>query len=237
MRRYRNPKAQAPQPALPKLKQFDLDAFARDIVIEREHLTFLSWDSIIENGADYSRDEAEEQTRNHIDYMCNPDGSYFTGILYETDRYGNMDYYRLYKDGLKDGPDVEFYPSGAVKNYCVWHHLAIVNYYAWYESGRISGYAFTDPAGVWKSYRWYESGRILGYAIQDRNTHKSYEWYESGRLMRYTFHNHSTDNKETFVWYENGKLKEYDCRERSGYQIQYTRYDVAGNITEDIRRP
>ena len=57
-----------------------------------------------------------------------------------------MDYV-YYVNGLQDGVEVEFYPSGAVQSYCV------------YEKGK--------PAG--KSYEWYENGMIKKYIDCDQN--------------------------------------------------------------------
>ena len=55
--------------------------------------------------------------------------------------------YAYYDNGLQDGAEVGFYPSGAVQSYCV------------YEKGK--------PAG--KSYEWYENGRIKKYIDCDQN--------------------------------------------------------------------
>ena len=134
------------------ISQIDPSKLSLNYLIENKVITILSWDYVIEHGKSYSRDEVEEVTRGGRDYMCYPDDmgypddlsdyrGLFSGVLYEGWGYLNIVYYRHYKDGLRDGADVEFYSSGKVKNYCVWKNNKLIGiFYEWYEDGMIKKY-------------------------------------------------------------------------------------------------
>ena len=139
-------------------------------LLENKVITILSRNYVIKHGKNYGRDEVEQVTRGGRDYMCYPDdmgypddlcdySGRFSGVLYETWGDMQMDYYTHYKDGLKDGADVEFYPSGKVKNYCVW------------KNNRLVG----------KFFEWYENGKIK--KLTDRDQHKRFLFDEDGRII------------------------------------------------------
>ena len=124
------------------MDSIDTSKLSFDYLLENKVITILSRDYVIEHEKSYDDDEVQEFTRDGKDYMCYP-GMYFSGlfsgVLYEG-AYGDQSllYYTHYKDGLKDGADVEFYYSGKVKNYCVWNNNEIVGkFYEWYEDGMI----------------------------------------------------------------------------------------------------
>ncbi len=124
------------------MNPIDPSKFSLDYLIENKVITILSRDYVIEHGKSYDNDEVQEFTRDGKDYMCYP-GMYFSGlfsgVLYEGAYCAlSLLYYTHYKDGLRDGVEVEFYYSGKVKNYCVWESNRLVGkYYEWYENGKI----------------------------------------------------------------------------------------------------
>ena len=132
------------------MNPIDPNKFSLDYLLENKVITILSRDYVIEHGTNWDEVELEEITSCYKDYMCyrdnwgNPDYSrLFSGVLYEIWDDLIIDYYRHYKDGLRDGAEVEFYYSGKVKNYCVWEKNRLVGkYYEWYENGKIR--VFTD---------------------------------------------------------------------------------------------
>ena len=144
------------------MEPIDPSKLSLDYLLENKVITILSWDYVIEHGKDYSRDEVEEFTWDGRDYMCYPDmylNGLFSGVLYEV---AYMDvrllYYKYYKDGLRNGADVEFYDSGKVKTYCVW------------KNNRIVG----------KLYEWYEDGKIKEVVDYTQNTHIEFD--EQGNI-------------------------------------------------------
>ncbi len=138
----------------------EIQHLSRDNVIEREKLIILSRDYVIEHGVFW--DDAELNWDECGYYTVDRDGVRFSGLAYEVYDHKDMKYYPFfntdfqdgtlldyayYDNGLQDGAEVGFYPSGAVQSYCV------------YEKGK--------PAG--KSYEWYENGRIKKYIDCDQN--------------------------------------------------------------------
>lgn len=152
----------------------DPSQLSLNYLLENKVITILSKDYVIEYGKNYGRDEVEQVTRGGRDYMCYPDdmgypddlrdySGLFSGVLYETWGDMNLSFYTHYKDGLKDGTDVEFYSSGKVKNYCVWkNNLPIGYFYEWYENGRIKRIAYYYPDGVHYEYTDFdENGNVI----------------------------------------------------------------------------
>ena len=151
------------------MEPIDPSEFSLDYLLENEVITILSWEYVIEHGKSYSRDEVEQVTRGGRDYMCYPDdmgypddlsdySGLFSGVLYEEWGDLNIDYYTHYKDGLKNGVEVEFYSSGKIKNYCVWNKSRLVGkFYEWYENGKIKKYVDRDQN---KRFEFDEQGII-----------------------------------------------------------------------------
>ena len=73
---------------------------------------------------------------------------------------GILMYYTYFVNGLQDGVDVEFYPSGAVHSYSV------------YDEGRLVG----------KSYEWYENGMIKKYIDCNQNIRILFD--KQGKITR-----------------------------------------------------
>ena len=217
--------AQPANPDAANMKPFDLDQLSRDYVLEHEKIRILSYDEVIEQGKVFGEDLWWD--RNYGYYICDfsndeagrdDEGTYFTGLAFELYENGNLSYYQYYKDGLQDGEDVEFFPSGAVQHYGVWKDTKSItgNYYTWFESGQIRKYTFRNP-----STRLYET----------------YEWYESGRVMLHSFRTKSAGVEQTYEWYENGKIKSYESCDNRGCLLKRTRYDEDGKVTEQFKRP
>ena len=153
------------------MEQFDPGKLSLDYLLENKVITVLSWEYVIEHGKSYSRDEVEQVTRGGRDYMCYPDdmgypddlsdySGLFSGVLYEGWGVLNIVYYRHYKDGLKNGVEVEFYSSGKIKNYCVWNKSRLVG----------------------KLYEWYENGMIK--KLVDYNRNQRIEFNEQGKITK-----------------------------------------------------
>ena len=136
------------------MNPIDPSKFSLDYLLENKVITILSQDYVFEHGTNWDEAELEEIIVNRLDYMCydddrgDPDYSRrFSGVLYEI-IFGNLKYYRHYKDGLSDGEQVFFYDSGKVRNYRVWNN------------GRLAG----------KVFGWYENGKIMYITDWDQKT-------------------------------------------------------------------
>ena len=153
------PKPTKPIPTEQKeIRKPDLKPLSRDHVLEHKTLKILSMEYVIEHGIDYEDEEIgwDEQ---YYHFICNSEG-YFTGLIYKLDDNGNLMSYVFYKDGLKDGVEVEFYPSGKI------------HYYSVYRKGEITGIF----------YEWYENGLIKKYI--DRIHDKRIEADEQGKITK-----------------------------------------------------
>ncbi len=127
------------------MNPIDPSKLSLDYLLENKVITILSRDYVIEHGTNWDEVELEEITSCYKDYMCyrdnwgNPDyGRLFSGVLYETWGDLNIDYYRHYKDCLRDGTEVHFHDSGKVRSYGVWNNSRLVGkVFGWYENGKI----------------------------------------------------------------------------------------------------
>ena len=151
----------------------ELMRLSRDYVIEHQKLTILSRDEVIERGVFW--DDAELNWDEHGYYLVDRDGVRFTGLAYEVYDHKDMKYYHFfntdfqdgtlmdyayYVNGLQDGVEVDFYPSGAVQSYRV------------YDKGKVVG----------KSYEWYENGMIKKVVDYTRN--KRIEFDKQGIITK-----------------------------------------------------
>jgi antitoxin component YwqK of YwqJK toxin-antitoxin module len=106
---------------------------SREYVLAHEKLTVLSREYVMEHGVFW--DDAGLDWDECGYYTVDRDGVSFTGLTYEVYDHKNMQKYPFwstdfqdgslmcyayYVNGLQDGPDVAFYPAGAVKSYCVY---------------------------------------------------------------------------------------------------------------------
>ena len=152
---YINPKQPKPEQEFPQLRtnqpkyvrsrkmtQEELDRLSRDYVLEHEGLTILSWDYVVENGKMFG--ESLWWDRSDGYYICDFSGDeevYFTGLAYDIYKNGNIQFYRYYKNGLEEGIETEFYPSGILKSYAViYNENRIALAYEWDENGMIRLY-------------------------------------------------------------------------------------------------
>ena len=128
------------------MSPIDPSKLSLDYLLNNKVITILSWDYVLENGAEF---DCEEICWDYTwgDFKCNPDGSYYSGLLYEFYSNGTLAYYSFHKNGLRDGVDVCYYLSGELQSYRV------------YDKGRLAG----------KSYEWYENGMIKEYIDCDHN--------------------------------------------------------------------
>ena len=142
------------------MNPIDPDQLSLDYLLENKVIAILSKDYVMKHGVFW--DDAELNWDECGYYTVDREGIHFTGLAYEVYDHKDMKYYPFfntdfqdgtlmdyvyYVNGLQDGVEVEFYPSGAVQSYCV------------YEKGK--------PAG--KSYEWYENGMIKKYIDCDQN--------------------------------------------------------------------
>ncbi len=134
--------AQPPNANTANLKPFDLDKLSRDYVLEHKKLRILSRDYVVENGKMFG--ESLWWDRSDGYYICDFSGDeevYFTGLIYEIYDNDNLRSYAFYKDGLKDGVEVKFYPSGKIHYYSIFCKGIITGiFYEWYENGLIKKY-------------------------------------------------------------------------------------------------
>lgn len=158
------PKPPNPMPKEQKeIRKPDLTPLSRDYVLEHEGLTILSWDYVVENGKMFG--ETLWWDRSYGYYICDFTGEeevYFTGLIYEIYDNDNLRSYAFYKDGLKDGVEVKFYPSGKI------------HYYSVFCKGIITGVF----------YEWYENGMIKKYIDRRRKQNRRIEADEQGNITK-----------------------------------------------------
>ncbi|MBR3044946.1 MAG: hypothetical protein IKI45_10730 [Oscillospiraceae bacterium] len=138
----------------------DLTPLSRDHVLAHKTLKILSMEYVIEHGIDWEDDEIGFDEANFY-YVCDLEGL-FTGLLYEIYDNGNLMSYAFYKDGLKDGVEVKFYPSGKI------------HYYSVFCKGIITG----------RFYEWYENGMIKKYIDRRRKQNRRIEADEQGNITK-----------------------------------------------------
>jgi len=86
-----------------------------------------------------------------------------TGMIYELSSNGNLVFYCTYKDGLKDGDEVEFYESGNLLSFNQMH------------KGVVHG----------KSFCWHDNGKKKSDMISKYGYRLSIkEWDENGILVK-----------------------------------------------------
>ncbi|MBP0971133.1 MAG: hypothetical protein J5753_03755 [Oscillospiraceae bacterium] len=164
-------KASVPKPAIPERSDRQnqlsrnnlmihdmLNKLSRDHVMIQKKLKILSVEYVIEHGIDFEDEEIGFDEANFY-FVCDSEG-YFTGLIYKKNDNGNLMSYTFYEDGLKDGVEVSFYPSGKI------------HYYSFYRKGKITG----------KFYEWYENGMIKKYI--DRIHDKRIEADEQGNITK-----------------------------------------------------
>ena len=139
------------------IKQDKLNRLSRDKIIQ-DKLKILSMEYVIEIGTDIE-DEGIWWDEKDCYFICNSEG-HFTGLIYETYGNGNLRSYAFYEDGLRDGAEVKFYPSGKI------------HYYSVYRKGEITGIF----------YEWYENGMIKKFI--DRIHNKRIEADEQGHITK-----------------------------------------------------
>ena len=155
------------------MEPIDPGKFSLDYLLENKVITILSRDYVMKHGVFW--DDAELNWDELGYYTVDREGVRFTGLTYEVYDHKDMKYYPFfstdfqdgtlmdyayYVNGLQDGVEVEFYPSGAVQSYRV------------YEKGKLAG----------KSYEWYENGMIKKYI--DRIHNKRIEADEQGNITK-----------------------------------------------------
>jgi hypothetical protein len=155
------------------MKPIDPSTLSLDYLLENEVITILSRDYVLECGI--FGDDAELNWDECGYFTVDRDGIRFTGLAYEVYDHKDMKYYPFfttdfqdgtlldyayYVNGLQDGVEVEFYPSGAVHSYSV------------FDEGRLVG----------KSYEWYENGRIKKYI--DLNLNQRVEFDKQGKITK-----------------------------------------------------
>ena len=122
----------------------EIQRLSRDYVIEHEKLTIFSLEYVTEHGTDFGDGEL---WWDHVYgyYICDREGVYFTGLLYETYDNLRLKYYKFYENGEEHGLVVKFYPSGEVESYGVNIDKYLEgNYYEWYENGMIKRFIKQD---------------------------------------------------------------------------------------------
>ena len=155
------------------MNPIDPNKLSLDYLIENKVITILSRDYVIKHGVFW--DDAELNWDECGYFTVDRDGIRFTGLAYEVYDHKDMKYYPFfntdfqdgtlldyayYVNGLQDGVEVEFYPSGAVHSYSV------------YDEGRLVG----------KSYEWYENGMIKKYI--DLNLNQRVEFDKQGKITK-----------------------------------------------------
>lgn len=123
-----------------QMAQSGLDQLSRDYVIEHKKLEFLSWKYVTEHGKEFGYELWWDPCDGWFIYDDEEDVNY-TGLMYELYKDCSLMYYAYIQDGLEEGVEVDFYPSGILKSYIIYHkRKTIEKYYEWYENGMIKCY-------------------------------------------------------------------------------------------------
>ena len=123
-----------------QMAQSGLDQLSRDYVIEHKKLEFLSLDYVIKHGKEFGEDLWWDPCDGWFIYDDEEDVNY-TGLMYELYEDGSLMYYAYIQDGLEEGVEVDFYPSGKLESYSIYHKRKTIEiYYGWYENGMIKCY-------------------------------------------------------------------------------------------------
>ena len=159
----------------PEQENFHPALLSRDYVIGHEKLGILSRDEVTAQGIFWDDGELCGDESGYL--IVNRDGIPFTGLIYEVYDHKNMgsypffntDFqdgtlldYTYYADGLQDGADVEFYPSGAVQKYSVCRKGKVIGRsYEWYENGMIKILRdYSDNSGHYLYTEFNKQGKI-----------------------------------------------------------------------------
>ena len=136
------------------MNPIDPDKFSLDYLIENKVITILSRDYVVENGKMFG--ECLWWDRSDGYYICDFSGDeevYFTGLGYDIYINGNIQFYRYYKNGLEDGIEAKFYPSGVLKSYTViYDENKIALAYEWYENGMIKMFFDRDHEYIFNEH-------------------------------------------------------------------------------------
>lgn len=123
-----------------QIAQITRDKLSRDYVIEHKKLEFLSWKYVTEHGKEFGYELWWDPCDGWFIYDDEEDVNY-TGLMYELYKDCSLMYYAYIQDGLEDGVEVDFYPSGELKSYSIYHKRKNIEiYYGWYEDGKIEKY-------------------------------------------------------------------------------------------------
>lgn len=130
-----------------QMSQSRRDQLSRDNVINHKKLEFLSRDYVIKHGKEFGEDLWWDRCCGYFicdfsdDKEDDEEDVYYTGLSYEVYGNGNLAYYEFYENGVKEGVQVDFYFSGVLKSYAVWHKGKTLEVsYGWYENGMIEWY-------------------------------------------------------------------------------------------------
>ena len=100
----------------------------------------LSRDYVIEHGKEFGEDLWWDPCDGWFIYDDKEEVNY-TGLSYEVYENGRLMYYNNIKDGLEEGIQIEFYPSGELESYSICHKRKNIEiFYEWYENGKIRMY-------------------------------------------------------------------------------------------------
>jgi antitoxin component YwqK of YwqJK toxin-antitoxin module len=97
-------------------------------------------------------------------FLCNADGSHYTGIVYEALANGYVTTEYEVKDGLKDGVEKEFYSDGVVEHLVHYRHGLLhgdVIYY--YGDGTPKEKSVFEYDILLEEFEWDESGNLVNH--------------------------------------------------------------------------
>lgn len=136
------------------MEPIDPSKFSLDYLIDNKVITILSRDYVIEHGKMFG--ESLWWDRSDGYYICDFSGDeevYFTGLGYDIYKNGNIQFYRYYKNGLEEGIEAKFYPSGVLKSYTViYDENKIALAYEWYENGMIKMFFDRDHEYIFNEH-------------------------------------------------------------------------------------
>jgi antitoxin component YwqK of YwqJK toxin-antitoxin module len=94
--------------------------------------------------------------------MCDIRAVPITGLVYELYDNGNIQYYNMYIEGIKNGDDVSFYESGNIKSFgSMYKSTRHGKTICWYENGQIKSEANYKYGFIVDQKEWDENGNLV----------------------------------------------------------------------------
>lgn len=159
-------------------------------------------------------EEYHENGQIHKRYSLDKEGKREGPYLAWTDE-GSLICEYIYKKGVFDGVQKEFFPSG--------------------QSKTLAHYQMGKQNGLFE--QWYENGtrKILAHMVDDQKDGEYKTWYENGQLEVLENYVKGALAKNSKSWYANGQLKQFNQYKEGKPHGEHKAYSEKGQLLIDIQ--